>query len=258
MTLPAPDDSTSPQEVDPKRILDEARACTAMGRYVEALDKHLWFHHRALEHRRSLYGVRLSYALHDWVYLGSVYPPALEELKRVRDECAARMRGGEGDRWVFNDFRAINQHLGEEHQTRELFVWLDANLPDRAREVYHFAQPALLEAREYRLCGRYLDPDASLQRLRQLFQSRHELRQDPRFDQVLAKNPGFDQRFEERSQRNFTTDAATLVALLVINDRKADAERIAAQALGDHDTSEFRELLEQAMRGEVPKQRRTG
>jgi hypothetical protein len=247
MTPPSGDDSSLDPGRDPREILQEARRCAASGVYAEALEHHLWFHRHALDHRPSLYGVRLSYALHDWVALGAVYPPALEALRETRDECDVRMRSGEGDRWVFNDLAAINRVLRAEHQTLALFAWLDTHLPSRAAEVYETAQPLLVRARQYRVCGRYLDPDASLQRLRGILQAR---------TQLVTKDPRYDIRFEARSQRNFAVDAATMVALLVLNDRREDAERIAEQALTDLDTAEFQDLLDKARRGQVPPQRR--
>jgi hypothetical protein len=230
-----PRDDWPPQgEPDPQRILQEARSYARNGRHAEALKRHLWFHDHALKYQPSLYGVRLSFALSDWRRLGSRYPPALEELKKVRDEAADRVRGGEGDRKVFHDafhdFVAINRVLDDEDRTVELFAWLDAHFPNRAREVIDIAQPVLMKAKEYGLCGRHVDPDASLKRLR--FRLRTTMAQD--------------------RSRSFALDVASLVASLVINDRKAEADRVAAKALLDVDTSYFRDRLDRAKRGEAP------
>jgi hypothetical protein len=56
----------------------------------------------------------------------------------------------------------------------------------------------------------------------------------------------------EIAEKSFSNDAATLVALLVVNDRHDDAERIAAEARKMFDTKEFRELIVRALRGEFP------
>lgn len=175
-----------------------------------------------------------------------MYPPALEALEEVREQCADRVREGEGDREAFHDFVAINRVLGEEGRTWELFAWLDTNLPGLATELLEIAQPALLQTKDYGLCGRHLDPDLALQRLRGILQARNQ----------FAHTRAVDQRFVESSQRNYMADAATVVALLMLNDRTADAERILAQALIDYDTPQFRDLLARALRGEVPQQRR--
>src|SRR5712691_4761867 len=52
---------------DPLQTLRDARDAARRGAHAEALEKYLWFHHHALEHRPSLTGVRLSYAISEWV-----------------------------------------------------------------------------------------------------------------------------------------------------------------------------------------------
>ncbi|MSU22012.1 MAG: hypothetical protein EXS30_11535 [Pedosphaera sp.] len=49
-----------------------------------------------------------------------------------------------------------------------------------------------------------------------------------------------------------TRDAATLVALLVLNERTVEAERIAVEALKEWDDPQFREDLDLAKSGRVP------
>lgn len=68
------------------------------GRYEEALREHIWFHDHALAKQPSLYGVRLSYALADWVDFGKVYPPALAALQAVRDAKTVKLQNVDGDR----------------------------------------------------------------------------------------------------------------------------------------------------------------
>ena len=71
-----------PSSPDPRDILGEARDDREHGRYELALEKHVWFHENALTFRPSLAGVRLSYALDDWLQLAARYPPALESPER--------------------------------------------------------------------------------------------------------------------------------------------------------------------------------
>lgn len=104
--------------------LDKARADVQAGRYEEALRGYIWFHDHALEERRSLYGVRLSYALDEWVELGRLYPPAMHELKAKRDEKSAQLGRGEGDRGLFHDVESINEYLADYESTYDLFVRL--------------------------------------------------------------------------------------------------------------------------------------
>ena len=62
----------------------------------------------------------------------------------------------------------------------------------------------------------------------------------------------YAKKLEEHSKRLFANGAATLVALLVINDRQADAERIAAEALRESDDPALKGALQKALKGELP------
>lgn len=50
--------------------LRQARQFVKSHEYAAALEKYIWFHHHALEIDRNLVGVRLSYAISEWVALG--------------------------------------------------------------------------------------------------------------------------------------------------------------------------------------------
>src|SRR5258706_3854594 len=156
-SLPAFAAWVAPQNPETKAILREAAEDATAGRYSDALDKQLWIHNESLKHSQGFYGVRLSFALSQWVQLGDRYPPALDALRRTRDVAAARVRT---DRVVFEPFHdasAINSLLGEDERTAELFVWLDANRPEVATSTYSIAHPALLSTRNYGLYGKYID-----------------------------------------------------------------------------------------------------
>jgi hypothetical protein len=50
-----------------EQALVDARRLAQTGDYAGALEKHVWFHDNALAIRPGYYGVRLSFALADWV-----------------------------------------------------------------------------------------------------------------------------------------------------------------------------------------------
>lgn len=66
--------------------LDQARQLASEGKFEESLQKHIWIHDHALEVNPAYYGVRLSFALSEWIELGNKYPKALVVLKGIRDE----------------------------------------------------------------------------------------------------------------------------------------------------------------------------
>ncbi len=66
-------------------IRGEAKDLAAGGQYEPALQRHLWYHNHALEYDPNQRGVRLSFALTDWVELGRKYPKAKQALLEIRD-----------------------------------------------------------------------------------------------------------------------------------------------------------------------------
>ena len=88
--------------------LDQAREYAAEGKFEEALEKHIWYHNHALEINQAHYGVRLSYALSDWIELGKKYRKALDALKDIRDKKVARLVAGENNWLLFHEIVAIN------------------------------------------------------------------------------------------------------------------------------------------------------
>ena len=231
-----------PAQPDPVAILGEARADTAAKRYEQALAKLVWFHEHALDSAQGLYGVRLSYALNDWKALGQVYPPALEKLRAERDAAADHVRRGDGPRGYFNEIVAIDKALGEDAATRELFVWLDANRNEIASQVYDIAQPSLVRARDYALCGKYLEPRKALRGILDQYRVVMQLA-------AVSDRSQEEQAFARKTLANKT---GLLVALLVQNHRKDEANDIAAQAIKEWDDPDFRQQLIQALSGQVP------
>lgn len=140
-----------------------ARRATKEGRYEEALRELVWFHDHALEEQRSLYGVRLSYALHDWVELGRVYPPALQAMREVRERKAQAVLRGEGGFALFHDVVSIDETLGASGATRELYLALLDQQPAFATEHVSLVLGALAKAGDVALLRRVRpDPEAEI------------------------------------------------------------------------------------------------
>jgi len=142
--------------MDPHERLDAGEQAAREHRYDEALNHYIWFHEHALEHNEALYGVRLSFALASWAELGEMYPPALSMLKGIRDRKTAQLLLGEGDRHLFNDVSAINDHLHDQEATYQLFVSLNRKFPDLAKSCASTAMPVLVQKRDYALARRFI------------------------------------------------------------------------------------------------------
>jgi hypothetical protein len=230
-----------PQNPNPSKILEEAEADNRDGNYANALAKHVWFYQNALKYNEGLYGVRLSFALSDWVELGKVYPPALEKLKAFRDEAESNVRKQTSIRDNFHDFESINKELSEESKTIALFVWLDSNQPNSAKQVFDLAEPALVISNEYRLCGKYIDADASFKTALESYRTTSKIAQEK-----LGK------RVQDFADNSFKNETTTLIALLVVNNQKAEAQRIADKIFKESNLPEFKDEIQKALNGEVP------
>ena len=231
-----------PADPDPQAIRSEARADTRAGRYEDALAKHVWYHHNALKYTPSLGAVRLSYALRDWQRLGQVYPPALVKLKAIRDEVTKTVKEGKNVSESFRELRAINKRLGEEIQTKDVFVALDKHNPEAAKEVYRLAQPALIKAKSYELCDKYIDAKNAFPSILARFERSKELAEDPRIGA----------RHLEFGQNRFTNETTTLVAILIINGHMAEAHQIVVDAKKAWEDETFHTAIDRAFMGHVP------
>jgi len=153
--------ATTPQPASPPKdeaqlALDDARKFAASGEYAKALERHEWFHANARKISPSMGGVRLSFALSDWVDLGAKYPPALDSLKKVRDAGTKALLSGDGTWDLFHDVRSINSKLSKAGNagtvdTLQLFKQLDASQPDLAKRCFGLVVEDLIATNEAEL-----------------------------------------------------------------------------------------------------------
>ncbi|GGX82726.1 hypothetical protein GJV26_05900 [Massilia dura] len=152
-------------------VLERARAARLEGRHEDALRDHLWFHENALSVEPALAGVRLSFALRDWIYLAEQFPLARRVLQGLRDRDTMRLLNDSEDgtvapRDLFRDVVAINSALGEERATHDLFVRIDIQAPAVAAQCADLALLAIAAAEDFTLARRYLgDPAARVSAL---------------------------------------------------------------------------------------------
>jgi hypothetical protein len=231
---------TPPADPNSRVIHAEARQDRIHKRFDDALAKHLWLHNEATD--PAFRGVRLSFALADWATLAIKYEPAMAALRKTRETALADVKEGRSAGQAFADYAAINRELDEESGTRELFVWVEANDPMSARAMYSNARDALIEAKDFARCSRYLDPVADLAQLSEIY----------RAIDATMKYRVVQTQEKEAFERFFITQTATLVALLAANNRVIEAARIVAAARTMLDTPEMRTALEQALEGRFP------
>lgn len=241
------DDWTPPENPDPSVILQEAKADATAGKHEVALAKQIWYHENALKLDPGQTGVRLSFALSQWLELGESYPPALEKLIEIRDETEKKIRDENRLRIRFEDFHdftALNKILRQEERTVEVFKWLSEKNVEDAKTMYGISAAALIKHKEYELCGKYIDPEADVVRIGEGYTS------------GLAMSKRFGKMHQDFVDKKVVNDAATLVAILVKTDRIPEATE-AADALKKlvTDAKLLKKLereLDAAMNGTVP------
>jgi hypothetical protein len=147
-------------EANPKSVLREARQLVKAHDYATALEKYIWFHDHALSADPSFAGVRLSYAITEWVELGEHYPPARKALEKMRDAKTEALVQGTGDAHLFHDVAAINRELGQSKRTSDLFKIVAATDRNHIGEkCFRIALEALVDAKEFDLARSFLtDP----------------------------------------------------------------------------------------------------
>jgi len=236
------DNWTPPEDPNPQAILQEAQADARAHHYEIALAKHVWFHENALSIDDALSGVRLSFALDAWQKLAKKYPPALTKLKEVRDQAANNVSEGKYVREAFLEMRSINKVLREQSRTKDVFEALDEEHPETAVQVFHLAQPSLVQSKAYALIGKYLMPNEDLAEMTEAYRRGKKMADDPRFGP----------RHLNYVNKKFSNDAMTLVAILAVNARTSEAEDIAASARAEWDDASFHAGLDKAIKGVVP------
>lgn len=244
-----PSDWVPPVAPDPTKIGQEARLDQREGRYAVALAKRLWYHRHALEFEPRLGPVRLSFGLGYWHHLAKIYPPAMAAMLAERDNAQAKLLKGPVDFDTFREFSAFNERLGDLELTVQVFERIRAVDPAVAKLLYLVAEPALIAAKRFELCGAFLDPDRRLKFARDAYEA------GLRFEAERLENAQGVQP-PPTARRLYVRNVGTMLALLSHNSRWEEAERYAEEAVKDlDDPDSAREIFGKAVYGEFPPDR---
>lgn len=193
------------------------------GKHAEALKAHIWFHE---ESRKSagMGGVRLSYAIADWVKLSESFTPARTELLNLRNRYESKLTEGKGGFDEFHDLSAINQYIGQEGHTYQVFKELHERNPDIAESCYHVAEKLLIQNKEYEICSKYMkDPSAAFENIRHM----RELNIGIAKENVKLN----DEEFISHIDKSFIEDTLNLITLLVSLKEIGKAKEIKEKAI---------------------------
>jgi hypothetical protein len=206
------------------QALSEARRLADEGDYPGSLKLHVWFHTNALAVQPSYYGVRLSFALADWIRLGEKYPPAMKKLKAIRNAKIARLKCGSKSRELFHDVVSSNHYLGETRKTVQLFKKIDSENPRFASKVYDLAETALIESKEFHLAKKHLgDPVWRLNHAKEDFELGMQCAKK-------RKESKFRLMYSRMHTRMFTEDALQIIRILRETGDKQGATEIEKDA----------------------------
>lgn len=251
VTLQAEPTGEAPQQAateppDPSAILNEAVDDRNAGRFEDALAKHVWYHENAVKYHPGQSAVRLSFALSYWWRLAQQYPPAMEKLIETRDKTEERFLESGSSFDLFHDLSSLNRTLGQRGKTVEVFLAVHQQDRKAAARLYHVAEPSLVAQKVFEVCDHYLDAEKRLLRAIDNYHAgltiERKLKRDNKNVPLTA-------------ERFFVHDLTTMVALLVKNQREDEAREIAASALEELDTEDFRTKLDGALAGNVPEPR---
>jgi hypothetical protein len=250
---------TPPEQPNPTAIHREMQDDTRARRYALALAKAEWYWKHALEYDDAQTGVRLSFFLSDWKKLAVLYPPALDRLRQIQEQNRAAILSPEKDSLSiirsqsFFDYAGICESLDQQERVVELFAKLDQQDPAFAKVVYVYAEGALLKAKKYELCEKYLDVDDKFPR--QLV----ELRVVAAGDEAMLKHflrsePTAQQRssLPRLMASRVRHDAAKTVAIIAGAGQEAKALELADRAKAEWDDAELAGMLDAALNGVPP------
>jgi hypothetical protein len=228
-----------PKNPNPSKIFYEAEADFKTGRHEQALEKYIWFYNHGLEHNPNINSMRIM-ALSSWRRLGEVYPPAAERLIKERDSTRQLILEDEKLSFsenVFSDLVTLNVVLVQNDDTANVFRHIEKLQPEVAKKLFPKARFGLVLAKEYKLCNSYLEPEETVAADIARFNLIHDPNLDPRFSETFILT----------HKAKLLNNAATLVALLVQNDRKDEAEKAVERYNSVKTDDEFHRRLAAAL-----------
>jgi hypothetical protein len=249
---------------DLQKILGEAKDFMSKGAYEEALQRHIWYHNHALETDRGQTGVRLSFALLDWMELGRRYPKAKQALIEIRDNKTREIAEGEGYSEMVQEVQAINHEFQDDEATYALFKTMREKDPQLAGQSYFYLEHLLVSKGEYQWCLSHMgEPQGRFNLIRRGFdmerdsQKRMAEARQRTAQQMEAMNqkrgwtnswspPDTSAMMKKSAEDRFVGQTRQLIGILVATDHKADAERIRDQAVAILDDSRLKSAVEDA------------
>jgi hypothetical protein len=165
-------------------------------------------------------------------------------MEKVRDEAWNSVMSALSPTTAFESFQAfaaVNCTLLDDIRTVAGFEQVDQERPDLAARLILAAQPALIRLKKYPVCAKYISPDDA----RRAAEAYRQAKEAATAGRLSAHAVGF-------AEKRFENEVSTLVALLVISGREAEARRVVAEVEHERSDPAFKVALDAALQGTVP------
>jgi hypothetical protein len=227
--------SLSAYSEDMQKYLNDTQELVRQGTYKEALDRFIWFHNHALENSPAMAGVRLSFALADWKQLGSVYPPAMDAMTKIRDMKASLLESGKGDVQLCSDVAALNRTLEQESKTVECFRILDRQESPLTEQCWPAMKESVINAKAYDLAKKYLgDPVRAFNKVKAMYKMNAS--------QYGEKN--FGESFRAYYENRFIEETLRIINVAIASGKTEAAQAIRDKALVVLDDPRLRNAIQ--------------
>jgi serine/threonine protein kinase len=254
------------EKVDLQKILSDAKSQMEQGNYEEALQRQIWYFNHALEYDQGQTGVRLSFALSQWVELGRRYPKAKAALVEIRDQDTRALADGKGYANLFTDVQAINRELQDEEATYALFKTIREKDLQLAGQCYFWVENLLVAKGEYQWCYDHMgDPQfrfdsicrmfemevANQKRMAETQQRTRQMIAEMNQKRGLTNLPAFSSpdtaaMMKKSAEDRFIGSVRQLVEILMVTGHKSVAEKIRDEAVAVLDDARLQSAVSDA------------
>ncbi len=219
-----------------EQALQQARTYRKQGKYQEALEAHEYYHVNILKERPANYGVRLSFALSDWIELAEKYPKARQRLLEIRNEDVRKIESGKWEFETFHDVVAISRKLNEDHVAIQCFKVIDRQETDQKKlqKCFEVVFEHLVSHHETALSNKYLaDVEAIVQEYVEEFKH---------LEAFLVKQPVPEET--SLAKKMFISCMTVLVKALQSANRTKDVENVYQAGRGIVPDKEYEAIFE--------------
>jgi len=141
----------------------------------------------------------------------------------------------------FGDVAAIDREIDDPLDTVSLFLETEKRDAALARRLAPTALDALIDAKYYEVAARYVDIDREMVSATRIYNDMKSRPPSAKGVDFAALTEGF-----------YATRVGRLVAMLVLANRRADADKLAQRALAASDSEKMKSTMQAALQGQVP------